>query len=245
VDRWTPTAGHRPQVEAAYVVEGTRIGAGASFAAVRADVPGFSHPTPPDAEALHTGDFETIAPRPSSLAPIAMGADGTGPNLEIVVPVQPSFKTGLLILAVGAIAGAVLGIALRPRPSVAAAHAPEAFPPPPTIVVPAPAPTVSMAVTAPPAAAREAREPRELRDVREGKPRHAKGHVKKGAEKGTPSEKDDGYRVASADPNVVREPAREPKKPPAKAAPATTTGKPGEDATNVLKAAMGSLENTL
>ena len=61
---------------------------------------------------------------------------------------------------------------------------------------------------------------------------------------------EDGYRIASAEPTTTPKDAKEP--PTSKKAPPVTTAKPtpppakgSDDAMNVLKAATGSLENTL
>jgi hypothetical protein len=181
--------------------------------------------------------------------PVSMGgvdASGPNPSIEIVVPVQPTFKTGFMILAAGAIIGGVLGIALRQPPRAEVAAASEPFPPPPAILIPAPAPSASL-VLSPPV-------PPEVKDAKAEKAgKHPKGHVRK-SERAEKSEKvdksdksdknDDGYRVASAEPTV-------PPPPPKKTAPASTAkpspppAKGSDDAMNVFKAATGSLENTL
>lgn len=105
----------------------------------------YSRPSPVPAEplALSTGDFEEVPwnagpahaappyrvapPAPGSLAPMAMGADGTGPQARhaetVLLRQGPSPKTGFLILAAGAVIGSVLGIALRSHPAPAAARA--------------------------------------------------------------------------------------------------------------------------
>jgi hypothetical protein len=187
--------------------------------------------------------------------PVAMGGvDASGPNqsIEIVVPAQPTFKTGFTILAAGAVIGAVLGIALRQPPRVEPAAATESFPPPPAIVIPAPAPTASLVV--PPPVAPEVKDVREAKSEKAEK-KHSKGHSRKSerAEKIDKSDKDDGYRVASAEPTTQRD-AKEAKEPPPSkktsaasppkaASPAPAKG--NDDALNVIKAATGTLENTL
>jgi hypothetical protein len=258
-------------------------------------VPGYANRPPPSEplRALDESDFEPVSgpprspfhrqtpiepivPRPlpplapGSLMPVAMGGvDASGPNqsIEIVVPVQPTFKTGFMILAAGAILGGVLGIVLRPPPRADVAAASEPFPPPPAIytpafpggpVIPAPAPTASL-VLAPPVAP-DAKDVRNTKDVRDAKSeksesskagKHLKGHVRKG-ERPEKNEKreDDGYRIASAEPTTTPKEAKESpasKKaspaPPAKPTPSPAKG--SDDAMNVLKAATGSLENTL
>ena len=217
-------------------------------------------------------------------------ADSSGPQVAsvdtIVIRSRPTMKMGFSILMAGIILGGVLGITTRTKPAnaayqpsvetvlgaAAAADDAKDDAPPPTLSTK----TADSAKTADSGDAKTDATSDETKDtakpgakkkrgggaatkatVASTAPKAAKERPEKASKE---KDDDDGYRVASADPNAEREPAKTAKTsrkaakvqdddddpPPAPAAKSTRAKpKASDDAVNVLKAAMGATENTL
>ena len=221
------------------------------------------------------------APSPS-LAPVEMNAirsraDSSGPQPasveSLVIRSRPTMKMGFSIIMAGIILGGVLGITTRMKPAIAAYQPSvetvlgakddakdESLPPPSTKV----ADSGEAKTDASNEETKDTAKPGAKKRRSGGtasKVSAAPKAAKERPEKASSKDDDDGYRVASADPNAEREPAKPAAKPSKKAAkvqdddddppPApvakSSRAKPkaSDDAASVLKAAMGATENTL
>jgi hypothetical protein len=240
---------------------------------------------------LYPAHYAQSPAAPHSLAPVAMSsldAGATGPQAaqsdadSATDRSRPSLKTGFVILLAGALIGGLAGVGVRARENAAAASQAQTQPvQKAATVTPATAPTVNpnAATTVPfanvpfgslvlppmpPVAAAPTTAPAGTTTATTKKATKSAG-----ARAVKPKEKDDGYKVASANTEEPKaKPAKEPKpekvtkaekpeKPakaekPAKVAEPSDSGgskkpavKPPDDSDKILKAAMGATENTL